>query len=163
MNPKNENKKAQPNNNVVIRNKKASFEYEFLDTYIAGIVLKGTEIKSIREHKASINEAYCYIQNGEVFIKNMHIGAYKWASFSQHDVKAIRKLLLHANEIKKIFGQVKNTGITAIPLKLFINAKGLAKLEIAVVKGKKLYDKRQDIKDKENDRTLQRVMKKTVG
>lgn len=156
-------KKTVQANKVVIKNKKASFEYEFLDTYVAGIVLKGTEIKSIRDSKASINEAYCYVEKGQVFVKNMHIGLYQWASFAQHETKAIRKLLLNAREIKQIFGQVKNTGITAIPLKLFINEKGLAKLEIAVVKGKKLYDKREDIKNRDNDRMLGRLMKKTVG
>lgn len=153
-------KKSAPK--VVIKNKKARFEYEFLDTYTAGLVLKGTEIKAIRAQKASINEAYCFVHQDEVFIKNMHIGTYEWASFNQHDPKAMRKLLLNYREIKKIFNEVKNTGITIVPLTLFINDRGLAKLEIAVVKGKKLYDKRQDIKERETSRMLGRVMKKTV-
>ena len=149
-------------NNLVIYNKKARFEYEFLDTYTAGLVLKGTEIKSIRDQQISINEAYCYIQDGEAFIKNMHIAPYRWASFMQHEAKAVRKLLLNKKEIRKIFEAVKNTGITLIPLRLFLTAQGLAKLEIAVAKGKKNYDKREDIKDRDNKRMLGRVMKKKM-
>ena len=148
-------------NNISIKNKKAKFEYEWLDTYIAGLVLKGTEIKALRLGRASINDAYCFVNKGEVFVKNMHIGAYEWSSaFDKHEERAMRKLLLHKKEINKIFGQVKNAGITCIPLKLFINDKGLAKIEVGVVKGKKLYDKRESIKTREADIALSRVMKK---
>jgi SsrA-binding protein len=152
------NTKKQPELNI--RNKKAGFEYEFLDHYTAGIVLKGTEIKSIRLGKASINEAYCYVEKGEVFIKNMHISPYENASFYKHDPKSVRKLLLNKHEIYKIFNKVKIEGITLIPLKVFMSGAGRAKVDIAVVRGKKLYDKRQDIKEKDAKRELGRIMKK---
>ena len=154
--------KKEARNAVVIRNKKARFEYEFVDTYVAGLVLKGTEIKSIRAGKASINEAYCFVQNNEVFVKNMHIAHYEWASFVQHEAKALRKLLLNKKEIRKMLSAVQGAGITAVPLKLFINERGLAKLEIAVVRGKKLHDKRQTIKERDTKIMLDRIKKKHV-
>jgi SsrA-binding protein len=147
-------------NPINIRNKRAKFEYHILDTFVAGIQLGGTEIKSIRNGKASILEAYCVVENGEIFVRNMHIAEYSNASFYQHKPKADRKLLLNKREINKIDKQLKTKGFTVIPLRLFINEKGLAKLEIATAQGKKLYDKRQDLKEKDDKRSMDRAMKK---
>lgn len=145
---------------INIRNKKASFEYAFIDKYVAGIQLSGTEIKSIRDSKASINEAYCFVSNNEVFIKNMHIAVYEAGSYNNHDPKRDRKLLLNKTEIKKIEKKLKDKGLTLIPLALFINEKGLAKIEIAIAKGKKLYDKRESLKEQDSKRMIGRLMKK---
>jgi SsrA-binding protein len=142
---------------VNIRNKRAKFEYHILDTFVAGIQLGGTEIKSIRNSKASILEAYCVIENGELFLRNMHISEYENASFYQHKPKADRKLLLNRREINKIDKQLKTKGFTVIPLRLFINEKGLAKVEIAIAQGKKLYDKRQDLKEKDDKMAMARA------
>lgn len=143
----------------VIQNKKARFEYEILETFTAGLVLQGSEIKSIRKGKASINEAYCFIANGEMFVKNMHISIYEEASFTNHEPLRDRKLLLNMQEIKKIEKKLKDVGITIIPLKVFVNQRGWAKMDIALAKGKKLYDKREDIKKKDVDRQLSRTKK----
>lgn len=144
---------------VNIKNKKASFEFQFLETYTAGMVLTGTEIKSIRDSKASIAEAYCYFtKDGELFIKNMHIADYEKASFYKHDPKAERKLLLTSHELGKLQKGIKNKGLTIIPLRLFLSEKGWAKLEIALSKGKKIYDKREDLKSKDAKRDLDRSL-----
>ncbi len=145
---------------VNIRNKRARFEYHLLDHFTAGIQLGGTEIKSIRNSKASILEAYCICEKGEVFIRNMHITEYENGSFYNHKPRADRKLLLNRKEISKIekFLQVK--GNTLIPLRLFINEKGWAKLEIACALGKKLHDKRQDLKEKDDKRDMDRALKR---
>lgn len=145
--------------NVNIRNKRAKFEYHLLDKFVAGIQLKGTEIKSVRNSKASILEAYCVIEGGELFIRNMHIAEYSNASFYQHKPKADRKLLLNKKEIQKIEKGLTTKGFTVVPIRLFINEKGLAKLEIALAQGKKLYDKRQDLKEKDDKRSMDRVKK----
>jgi SsrA-binding protein len=147
-------------NQINIKNKKAKFEYHLFETYTAGIQLGGTEIKSIRNSKASILEAYCVFVNGEVFIRNMHITEYENGSFYNHKPRADRKLLLNKKEINKIekFLQVK--GNTLIPLKLFINEKGWVKVEIACAQGKKLHDKRHDLKEKDDKRDMDRAMKK---
>ncbi|MCC5924280.1 MAG: SsrA-binding protein SmpB [Crocinitomicaceae bacterium] len=145
--------------NVNIRNKRAKFEYHLLDKFVAGIQLKGTEIKSVRNSKASILEAYCVIEGGELFIRNMHIAEYSNASFYQHKPKADRKLLLNKKEIQKIEKGLTTMGFTVVPIRLFINEKGLAKLEIALAQGKKLYDKRQDLKEKDDKRSMDRVKK----
>lgn len=145
-------------NEVNIKNKRASFEFQFLETYTAGLVLTGTEIKSIRNSKASITEAYCYFANGELFIKNMHIADYEKASFYKHDPKADRKLLLSRHELNKLNKGIKNQGLTIIPLRLFLSDKGWAKIEIALSKGKKLYDKREDMKSKDAKRDIDRAM-----
>jgi SsrA-binding protein len=145
---------------IHIRNKKASFEYAFIDKFVAGIQLTGTEIKSIRGTKASINEAYCFVKNNEVFIKNMHVAVYEDGSYNNHEPKRDRKLLLNAIEIKKIIKKLKDKGLTLIPLVLFINEKGLAKIEIAIAKGKKLHDKRESIKEADTKKILGRVMKR---
>lgn len=143
---------------INIRNKRAAFEFQFLETFVAGMVLTGTEIKSIRNTKASINEAYCVIQQGEAFIRNMHIAEYEKASFYKHEPRADRKLLLSKTELKRITKALKDKGITLIPIKLFLSEKGWAKLEIAIAKGKKLYDKREDLKSKDAKRELDRQL-----
>ncbi|AXT20536.1 SsrA-binding protein SmpB [Flavobacteriaceae bacterium AU392] len=146
--------------NVNIQNKKARFEYELLDNYTAGIVLSGTEIKSIRQSKASITESFCeFNEQGELFVVNMSIEEYIYGTHYNHLPKATRKLLLNKKELRKLEKEVKNTGLTIVPLKLFINDKGFAKLNIALAKGKKLYDKRESLKDKDNKRNLDRIKK----
>lgn len=145
---------------INIKNKKAKFEYELLDKYIAGIVLTGTEIKSIRLGKASIAESFCeFNDKGELFVVNMYIEEYMHGSHYNHKPRSTRKLLLNKRELKKLEKEVKNTGLTIIPLRLFVNDKGLAKLEIFLAKGKKLYDKRETIKDRDNKRHLDRIKK----
>ncbi len=147
-------------NNINIKNKKARFEYEILDTYTAGIVLAGTEIKSVRQGKASIAESFCeFNDHGELFIINMQIDEYSHASHYNHKPKAERKLLLQKRELKKLKKEVASSGLTIIPLKLFLNKRGLAKMQIALAKGKKLYDKREAMKDRDNKRDLDRIKK----
>lgn len=147
-------------NNINIKNKKAKFQYEILDKYTAGIKLVGTEIKSIREGKASIAEGFCeFNDKGELFVVNMNVEEYSHASHFNHKPKTERKLLLQKNELKKLHKEVKNSGLTIIPLRLFINERGLAKLVVALCKGKKLYDKREDIKKRDTKRRLDRVKK----
>lgn len=145
---------------INIQNKKARFQYEILDKYTAGIVLTGTEIKSIRSGKASITESFCeFSDNGELFVVNMTIQEYAFGNYYNHKPKATRKLLLNKKELKKLNKEVQNTGLTIIPLNLFINDKGYAKLNIALAKGKKLFDKRETIKDRDNKRDLDRIKK----
>jgi len=146
--------------NVNILNKKARFEYEILDKYTAGIVLTGTEIKSIRSSQASIAESFCeFNEQNELFVINMTIQEYVYGNYYNHSPKAERKLLLNRKELKKLEKEVQNTGLTIVPLRLFINEKGYAKLDIALAKGKKLYDKRESIKDRDNKRDLARIKK----
>ncbi len=146
--------------NINIQNKKARFEYELLEKYTAGIVLTGTEIKSIRNSKASISESFCeFNEKRELFVVNMYIEEYLFGSHYNHKPRAERKLLLNKRELKKLNKEVKNSGLTIVPLKLFINDKGLAKLIIALAKGKKIYDKRETIKDRDNKRNLDRIKK----
>ena len=145
---------------IHIKNKKARFEYELLEEYTAGIVLTGTEIKSIRNSKASIAESFCeFNERGELFTINMHIEEYAFGTRYNHRPKAQRKLLLNKKELKKLQREVQNTGLTIVPLRLFITDKGFAKLRIALAKGKKLYDKRETIKDRDNKRDLDRIKK----
>lgn len=145
---------------INIQNKKARFEYEIIDTYTAGIVLAGTEIKSIRLGKASITESFCeFNDHGELFVINMYIDEYSHGNLFNHKPRAERKLLLNKRELKKLEKEVKNTGITIVPLKLFLNDKGIAKLQIALVRGKKLHDKRETIKDRDNKRNIDRIKK----
>ena len=145
---------------INIQNKKARFEYEILDKYSAGIVLTGSEIKSIRQSKASIAESFCeFNEQGELFVVNMSIEEYSHGSNYNHKPKAVRKLLLNKRELKKLEKEVKNTGLTIVPLRMYINEKGFAKLDIALAKGKKLYDKRDTIKDRDNKRDLDRIKK----
>lgn len=145
---------------INIKNKRARFEYELIDEYTAGIILTGTEIKSIRNSKASIAESFCeFNQKGELFTVNMHIEEYAFGTRFNHKPKAQRKLLLNKKELNKLYKEVKNGGLTIVPLRLFINEKGFAKIRIALARGKKLYDKRETIKDRENKRDLDRVKK----
>ncbi|MCP9201076.1 SsrA-binding protein SmpB [Gramella sp. GC03-9] len=146
-------------NTINIKNRKAKFNYEFLDKYTAGIKLAGTEIKAIREGKASIAESFCEFNNHELFVINMHVEEYSHATHFNHNPKSERKLLLQRRELRKLEKEVQNSGLTIIPLRLFINDRGLAKLQIALAKGKKVYDKRETIKDRENKRRLDRIQK----
>ena len=146
-------------NTINIKNRKARFEYEILDKYVAGIKLAGTEIKAIRQGKASIAESFCEFQNNELFVINMHVEEYSHATHFNHNPKSDRKLLLQRRELRKLEKEVKNSGLTIIPLRVFINDRGLAKMQIALAKGKKLYDKRETIKDRESKRKLDRIKK----
>jgi SsrA-binding protein len=149
-----------PQKELNIRNKKARFEYHLEDIFQAGIQLSGTEIKSIRNGKASILESYCIYSNGEVWIRNMHITEYENGSFYNHKPRADRKLLLNKSEIDKIEKFLKTKGNTLIPLKLFLSEKGWVKVEIACAIGKKLHDKRQDLKEKDDKREMDRALKR---
>ena len=155
--------KEHTNSNINIKNKRASFEFSFIDKYVAGIQLSGTEIKSIREGKANINESFCVFNivknTNELFVRNMHIAHYFNGTYNNVEEKRDRKLLLNKTEINKLEGKLKNQGLTIIPLRLFINERGYAKLEIALAKGKKLFDKREDIKKRDVDRDTKRELK----
>ncbi len=144
------------NNTVNIKNKKAGFEYFLLEKFTCGIVLTGTEIKSIRDGKANLTDSYCTIRNGEIFIINMHIAEYKFGNIYNHEPKRERKLLLTKKEINKIHAKTQEKGLTIIPVELFINEKGLCKITISIAKGKKLYDKRETLKTKDNRREMER-------
>ena len=145
---------------VNIRNKKASFEYYFVDVLTAGIVLTGTEIKSIRMGKASLVDAYCYIHNGEIWVKGMNVSPYFYGSYSNHESKRERKLLLNRREINRLEEASKTSGYTIIPILIFIDDKGRAKVDVALARGKKLYDKRQTMKEKEDRREMDRAVKR---
>jgi SsrA-binding protein len=145
--------------NIVIRNKKASHDYEFLEKFIAGIKLSGTEIKSIRLGKATLADSYCFFSRGELYIRGMHISEYWWGNLNNHDPLRERKLLLTARELRKIERKVKEGGLTIIVIKVFINDRGLAKAEIAIAKGKKEYDKRETLKRKDAGREMDRLRK----
>lgn len=144
---------------VQIRNKKASFEYYFIDTYTAGIVLTGTEIKSIRNGKASLVDSFCFINNGEIWVKGMNISPYFYGSYANHVAKRDRKLLLNKREIRRLMEDTKAVGFTIVPVLLFIDEKGRAKLDIALARGKKEHDKRQTLKEKEDRREMDRAIK----
>jgi SsrA-binding protein len=141
---------------TISKNRRASFDYFFLDEFKAGIQLTGTEIKSVRLSQTSINEAYCLFANGELVIRNMNIEHYKEGTYNNHEPRRDRKLLLNYTELKKLNTKLKDKGLTIIPTRLFINERGLAKLEIALAKGKKNYDKRESIKQKDVKRQLER-------
>lgn len=145
---------------VNIKNKRAHFDYEIGDTYTAGIVLTGTEIKSIRDGKASLTDSYCLVENGEVWVKGMHISEYSFGSYNNHVVKRDRKLLLNKKEIAKITKASEDPGYTIVPIKVFINERGYAKLLIGIGRGKKEYDKRNTIREREEKRDLRRLMQK---
>lgn len=144
---------------VEIKNKKAKFEFEFVETFTAGIQLFGTEIKSIRNNKASISEAYAVMVKNELFIRNMYIADYENGGHFNHESKRDRKLLLNKLELLKINKKIKNKGLTIIPTRLFISSNGWAKMNIAVAKGKKIYDKREDLKTKDIKREIDRKLK----
>tara|TARA_B110000444_G_scaffold90127_1_gene85209 strand:+ start:1517 stop:1987 length:471 start_codon:yes stop_codon:yes gene_type:complete len=145
---------------ISISNRKARFDYELLEVFTAGIQLQGTEIKSLRAGNANLAEAYCYVQQSEVWITGMYIAEYQYGSYMNHDPKRLRKLLLNKKEINKISSALQNVGITIVPLKLYITDKGWAKIDIALAKGKKLHDKREDLKQKDDKRQMDRVLKK---
>ena len=149
--------KERFSNNIQIKNRKASFEFEFIEKFEAGLVLKGTEVKSIREGRASVQEAYCYLQKEEAFVKGMNISPYSNASFESHEMTRERKLLLKKKEIQKLRSKTEEKGLTIVPIRLYINQRGFAKLEIALARGKKIYDKRDDIKKKDQKRELERL------
>ncbi|MEM9672212.1 MAG: SsrA-binding protein SmpB [Bacteroidota bacterium] len=149
--------KAKFSSQISIKNRKARFEYHFLDTYTAGLKLMGTEIKSIREGKVNLQEAYCYFNNQELFVKQMHISPYSQGTHYNHEPTRERKLLLKKKELAKLESKMNEKGLTIIPIRLFINSRGLAKLDIALARGKKLYDKRDGIKQKDAKRELDRM------
>lgn len=144
---------------VNIQNKRARFEYTLLDKYVAGLQLSGTEIKSIRNSKANLSDSFCSFKEDELFIVGMHIDEYEFGNYANHQPKRDRKLLLNRQELDKIRKKLKDVGLTIVPLRLFINDKGWAKLEIAVAKGKKLHDKRNTLKDRDIQRDIDRASK----
>lgn len=146
-------------NDIHIRNKRASFDYEFLEEYNAGIILTGTEIKSVRAGKASLVDSYCYFDKGELWVKGIHIAEYRLGTYYNHEEKRERKLLLTRKELRKLERNVKESGLTIIPVRMFITDKGWAKLRIALAKGKKEYDKRETLKLKDAKRDMDRVRK----
>lgn len=148
--------------NVRIENKRARFEYIILDRYTAGIKLLGTEIKSIREGKASLIDSFCAVEHGEMYVKQMHIAEYRFGSYANHEVKRDRKLLLQRREIRKLEKATKDTGKTIIPLLLFINEHGLAKMEIALCQGKHSYDKRESLRKADDKRQIEQLKKQYI-
>ena len=152
--------KTTASTNINIKNKRASFDYEFIDTYTAGIVLTGTEIKSVRQGKASLVDTFCFFSRGELWVKNMHIAEYFYGSYNNHAARRDRKLLLTKKELRKLQRTSDEPGFTIVPTSLFINERGLSKVVIALAKGKKQYDKRQTLKEKEDRRMMDRMFKR---
>ncbi|MDR2010854.1 MAG: SsrA-binding protein SmpB [Bacteroidales bacterium] len=144
---------------ITYKNKKAAYKFEFLEKYIAGIVLTGTEIKSIKEGKINFSDSYCVFRNNELWVTGIHISEYSFGTVNNHEPKRDRKLLLTARELSKLQKKVTEKGLTIVPVEMVINEKGLAKLEIALAKGKKLHDKREDMKTKDNKREIERSIK----
>jgi SsrA-binding protein len=149
--------KEKTQNKIHIRNKRVSFEYFVIDSYLSGIVLTGTEIKSIREGKASLADSYCVFKNNELFVVGMHIAEYALGTYNNHDPKRERKLLLTRRELNKLKTKSNEKGFTIVPTDLFINDKGLAKVNIALAKGKHFYDKRENLKDEDNKKEIERA------
>lgn len=145
--------------NINIKNKRAEFDFHIVDKYMAGIVLTGTEIKSIRVGKAGLVDTYCYIHNGEMWVKNMYVAEYERGSYNNHLPRRDRKLLLNKKEIRNLQQETKNPGFTIVPLRLFINEDGRAKLDIALCRGKKEYDKRSTLKEKQDRKDMDRFIK----
>ena len=145
---------------VLIKNRRAPFDYIFLDKYTTGIVLTGTEIKSIRKGKASLVDTFCYVSRHEIWVKNMYIAPYFYGSYGNHAVRRDRKLLLTKREIRRLEQETKNPGLTIVPVSLYINENNLAKVEIALARGKKVYDKRQSMKEKDDRREMDRSLKR---
>lgn len=145
--------------NANIKNKRAEFDYLVVDKYVAGIVLTGTEIKSIRAGKAGLVDTFCYIHNGEVWVKNMYVAEYSFGSYNNHSPRRDRKLLLNKKEIRTLAEETKAPGFTIVPLRLFVNEDGRAKLEIGLCRGKKEYDKRNTLKEKQDRREMERYIK----
>ncbi|GAB1359057.1 SsrA-binding protein [Porphyromonadaceae bacterium] len=149
--------KLKLTNQINIKNRRATFDYELVETFVAGIVLTGTEIKSIRLGKAGLTDSYAILQNGELWVKNLYIAEYFFGSYNNHSARRDRKLLLTKKELNKLTKLTKDTGFTIIPTRLFINEKGLAKLVVAAARGKKAYDKRQALREKEDKRTIKQI------
>lgn len=149
--------KQRFSNNINIRNRQASFNYELLDKYVAGMVLKGTEIKSIKEGKVNLQDGYCYLNNEELFVKGINITPYAQGTHYNHEPARERKLLLKKSEIRKLESKMTEKGLTLVPTRLFVNERGLAKLEIALARGKKQFDKRQSIKERDVKRELSKL------
>jgi len=145
--------------NINIKNRKVSFEYELIERYDCGMQLVGTEIKSIRNGKANLSDSYCQFFGGELYVKSLHISEYEMGTHFNHEAKRDRKLLLTKKELRKLDRKVKESGLTIVPVRLYINDKGLAKLEISLARGKKTYDKRESIKQKDTKRDMDRMMK----
>jgi len=143
---------------IYIKNKPATFEFAIEDKLVAGMVLTGSEIKSIRDIRVSFNDSYCLFNDGELFVKNLYISEYKHAGYAQHNPTRERKLLLNKKELKKWFAKIKEKGLTIVPLAIFVNEKGFAKIEIGLGRGKKLHDKRETIKNRDLDRDLKRYI-----
>lgn len=143
-----------------IKNRRASFDFEIMETYVAGIVLSGTEIKSIRLGKASLVDTFCYFHNGELYVKGMNISLYEWGTYNNHQPKRDRKLLLNKKELVKLERAVQDKGVSIVGLKLFLNERGFAKINIGLARGRKNYDKREHLKEKDTKRELARVMKR---
>ena len=150
---------AKQQTNISIRNRKATFEYELIERFVAGMMLVGTEIKSIRNGKVNLTDSYCQFVNGEMYVKNLHIAEYEMGTCNNHIAKRDRKLLLNKKELLKLDKKIKESGLTIICTKLFVNSKGLAKLEIALARGKKTYDKRESLKLKDSKREMDRMRK----
>ena len=147
---------AKAKSTIEIKNRRASFDYEFIERYTAGIVLSGTEIKSIRAGKACLVDSYCYLVNGELYVRNMNVSEYWWGSYNRHDPKRDRKLLLNKRELRKLQRATREKGLTIVALKIFISENGYAKLDIALARGKREYDKRESIKEKDMRRERER-------
>lgn len=145
---------------INIKNRRAHFDYEISETFTAGIVLTGTEIKALRQGKASLADAWCYTANGEVWVKGMYIAEYFYGTYNNHATRRDRKLLLQKKEIRRLERNGKEAGFTIVPMKLFINQRGLAKLQIGIGRGKREYDKRQSIKEREDKRSMARLFQK---
>lgn len=146
-------------NNINIKNRKASFDYEIIETFTAGIVLTGTEIKSLRLGKAGLTDTYCLTENRELWLKNMYIAEYSYGSYNNHTTHRDRKLLLNRKELNRIAKASEQPGYSVVPLRIFINEKGLAKVVIAIARGKKAYDKRQSIRERDDKRAISRMLK----
>ena len=152
--------KEKPTNQITIKNKRASFDYELLETFTAGLVLTGTEIKSIRLGKASLVDTFAFVEHGEVWVKNMYVAEYFFGTYNNHAPRRDRKLLLNRKEIRRLQTAAKDRGFTLVPTRLFINERGLAKLVLAIARGKKEYDKRQSIRERDDRREMDRMFKK---
>lgn len=148
------------NRKINIKNRRATFDYEIIETFTAGIVLSGTEIKSIRAGKASLVDTFCYFHNGELYVKGMNISLYEWGTYNNHQPKRDRKLLLNRKELVKMERTAQDNGITIVGLKLWLNDKGIAKLTIGLARGRKDYDKREHLKEKDTNREMARIMKR---
>lgn len=147
------------NNTINVKNRKATFDYEILESFTAGVVLTGTEIKSIRQGKVGLTDTYCMVINNEIWVKNMYIAEYSFGSYNNHTTHRDRKLLLNRKEIRRIARETMQPGFSIVPLRLFINERGLAKIVIAIARGKRQFDKRQSIKEREDKRSIDRMFK----